>query len=168
MKAVTKPASLASFRSIVVENEPVVYSPADVNWLEADELFVVSNVSMEQAAFGNRLALYQTTPELMQSVRQPSTWFGNNRKVGLHVRILQPFLDMTLLLLGLPLAMSNPDRNIFVAAGVSFSVIAGVSAVTLASQSLGTYNLIRPAALSAWIPLIVFVPMAILSIGRLK
>lgn len=169
LKKVTQPVELAGFRSIVVDNQtPVVYSPSDVRWLNEDELFVVSDVTMEQAAFGNRLALYRTTPEMMAAVRKPRTWFGNNQKVGLHVRILQPFLDMTLLLLGLPLAISNTDRNIFVAAGISFAVVAAVSIVTLASQSLGTYNLIQPAALSAWIPLLVFVPLAVLSVGRLR
>ena len=150
------------------QEKPVIYSPADVQWLEEDELYVVSNVTMEEAAFGNRLALYRTTPEMMVAVRKPRSWFGNNQKVGLHVRILQPFLDLTLLLLGLPLAISNSDRNIFVAAGISFAVVGAVSVVTLASQSLGTYNLIQPAALSAWIPLLVFVPLAVLSIGRLR
>jgi lipopolysaccharide export system permease protein len=168
LQQVTQPVQPASFQSIVVDQTPVVYSPSDVSWLEEDELFVVSDVSMEQAAFGNRLALYRTTPEMMAAVRKPRTWFGNNQKVGLHVRVLQPFLDLTLLLLGLPLAMSNADRNIFVAAGVSFAVVAAVSIVTLASQSLGTYNLIQPAALSAWIPLIVFVPLAVLSVSRLR
>ena len=168
LKHVTQPATLSGFRSIVDQEKPVIYSPADFQWLEEDELYVVSNVTMEEAAFGNRLALYRTTPEMMVAVRKPRSWFGNNQKVGLHVRILQPFLDLTLLLLGLPLAMSNSDRNIFVAAGISFAVVGAVSVVTLASQSLGTYNLIQPAALSAWIPLLVFVPLAVLSIGRLR
>lgn len=168
LKQVTQPASLAGFRSIVTDESPVVYSPTDVGWLESDELFIVSDVSMEQAAFGNRLAAYRTTPEMMEAVRKPRSWFGNNQKVGLHVRILQPFLDLTLLLLGLPLAISNSERNIFVAAGISFAVVGAVSVVTLTSQSLGTYNLIQPAALSAWIPLLVFVPLAVLSIGRLR
>jgi lipopolysaccharide export system permease protein len=165
---VTEPATLAGFRSIVVEQSPVVYAPSDVSWLKDDEVFVVSDVSLEEAAFGNRLAQYRTTPEMMVAVRKPRTWFGNNQRVGLHVRVLQPILDLTLLLLGLPLAMSNSDRNIFVAAGISFAVVGAVSIVTLASQSLGTYNLIQPAALSAWIPLLVFVPLAALSMGRLK
>ncbi len=168
LQQVTEPATLAGFRSIVVEENPVVYAPSDVSWLEDDEVFVVSDVSLEEAAFGNRLALYRTTPEMMAAVRKPRTWFGNNQRVGLHVRVIQPILDLTLLLLGLPLAMSNSDRNIFVAAGISFAVVGAVSIVTLASQSLGTYNLIQPAALSAWIPLLVFVPLAALSMGRLK
>ncbi len=168
LKQVTEPVTLVGFRSIVVEEKPVVYSPSDVSWLADDEVFVVSDVTMEEAAFGSRLALYRTTPEMMVAVRKPRSWFGNNQKVGLHVRILQPFLDLTLLLLGLPLAMSNSERNIFVAAGISFAVVGAVSVVTLVSQSLGTYNLIQPAALSAWIPLLVFAPLALLSVGRLK
>ena len=168
LKKITQPASLAGFRSIAIDDSPVIYAPSETNWLADDELFVVSNVSMEQAAFGNRLAMYRTTPEMMTAVRQPRSWFGNNQKVGLHVRIVQPFLDLTLLLLGLPLAISNADRNIFVAAGVSFAVVAAVSLVALGSQSLGTYNLIQPAALSAWIPLLVFVPLACLTVSRLR
>ena len=168
MKKVTEPMSLAGFRSIAKDQSPVIYAPDETNWLSDDELFIVSEVSMEQAAFGNRLEMYRTTPEMMAAVRQPRTWFGNNQKVGLHVRMIQPFLDLTLLLLGLPLAISNSDQNIFVAAGVSFAVVAAVSLVTLGSQSLGTLNLIEPAALSAWIPLLVFVPLAFLSVSRLR
>ena len=168
MKNVTQPMSLAGFRSIVKDQSPVIYAPDETNWLSDDELFIVSDVSMEQAAFGNRLEAYRTTPEMMAAVRQPRTWFGNNQKVGLHVRMIQPFLDLTLLLLGLPLAISNADRNIFVAAGVSFAVVAAVSLVTLGSQSLGMLNIIEPAALAAWIPLFVFVPLAFLSVSRLR
>ena len=168
LKKVTQPTTLAGFRTVLLDQEPVIIAPTEAQWLEEDELFIVSDVSMEQAAFGNRLSLYRTTPEMMKAVRQPRTWFGNNQKVGLHVRILQPFLDLTLLLLGLPLAMSNSDRNIFVAAGVSFAVVGAVSIVTLGAQTLGTYNLIQPAALSAWIPLLVFGPLAVLTVSRLR
>jgi len=142
LKQVTQPVSLAGFRTVVIDQTPVIYAPTEAPWLEEDELFVVSNVTR--------------------------TWFGNNQKVGLHVRIIQPFLDLTLLLLGLPLAMSNSDRNIFVAAGVSFAVVGAVSIVTLGSQALGTYNLIEPAALSAWLPLVIFAPLVVLTVGRLR
>lgn len=168
LTGVTKPTSLASFTSIVQDGQNIVYSPAETPWLKPDEVFVASEITLEQAAFGNRLASYRSTPELMAAVRKPRTWFGNNQRVGLHVRIVQPLLDLTLLLLGLPLAMSNSDRNIFVAAGVSFAVVAAVSIVTLASQSLGSINMIQPAALSAWLPLIIFAPLAFLSVSRLK
>jgi lipopolysaccharide export system permease protein len=168
LTGVTKPASLARFSTIVHQDKELVYSPNDTPWLEEGEVFVVSDITMEQAAYGSRMANYRSTSELMAAVRRPRTWFGNNQKVGLHVRVVQPLLDLTLLLLGLPLAISNSDRNIFVAAGVSFAVVGAVSVVTLASQALGSINLIQPAALAAWIPLIVFVPLAFLSIRRLK
>ncbi len=165
---VTQPSPKLRLASAVIGEKPTVFYPSDQKWLGEKEAFVATSLSMEQVAFGSRLSQYRTTPEMMAAVRQPQKWFGNNQRVGLHTRILQPFLDLTLLLLGLPLAMSNSDRNIFVAAGVSFLVVAGVSVVTLTAQSLGAYNIVRPAALAAWLPLLVFTPLAILSMGRLK
>ena len=165
---VTEPSPKLRLASAVIGETPLVYYPSDQPWLQQDEAFIATSVTMDEAAFGTRLAQYQTIPEIMAAVRKPQKWFGNNQRVSLHVRIVQPILDLVLLLLGLPLAVSNADRNIFVAAGVSFLVIGSVTLVSMTCQALGVYNIVRPAALAAWLPVIVFVPLAVVSLGRLR
>jgi lipopolysaccharide export system permease protein len=165
---VTKPKNLSDMNSIDHNGETIVYFPKDKPGIGPNQCFVKTDLTIQQMAYGNQLAQYRTTPELMEAVRQPRSWFGDDQRVGLHSRIFQPLLDLTLLLLGLPIVMSNSERNIFASAGLSFLVIGAISLVTIACRTMGTYNLIEPASLAAALPLIIFVPLAALAMRHLR
>ena len=98
-------------------------------------------------------------PELVAGLRNPSLRLGADVRVAIHARIVQPFLDITLLFLGLPLMLSRYNRNLFVAIGLCVVVVVGFYVVVLACQWLGSSYLVSPA-LGAWLPLIIFVPTA--------
>jgi lipopolysaccharide export system permease protein len=72
---------------------------------------------------------------------------------------VQPLLDVVLIFLGIPLVLTRENRNVFVAAGQCLGLTLGFFVITLASQSLGSSYLINPV-LAAWIPLLVFAPLA--------
>jgi lipopolysaccharide export system permease protein len=80
--------------------------------------------------------------------------------VEIHSRLVRPFLDLSLLWLGLPLAFSADQRNIFLAAGKGVALALGFILVVLACQGMGATTWIRPA-LAAWAPLLIFVPLAV-------
>ena len=81
--------------------------------------------------------------------------------MAIHARIVQPFLDMTLLLLGLPLIVTRENRNVFVAMGICMVVTTLFTLVVAGAQDLGeiSYWIFTPS-LAAWIPLMIFVPLA--------
>lgn len=166
---VTQPNSLKEVASVVMDDRPLICTPRDFPWLKERQCFVAIALEPDEIAYGKKLAQYRTTPEMIAALQKPRTWFGNGAsdEVAVHVRILQPLLDLTLLLIGLPMIVGG-ERNIFVASGIGFLVVGGVFLVNLGCQTLGAAHLLEPAALAAWLPLIIFVPVAVLSMRKLK
>ncbi len=167
---VTKPAAIQEVPSVVVDGQPLIFTPRDFQWLKQGQCFVALELDPDEIAYGKQLAQYRTTPEMIAALRRPRTWYANgaSAEVAVHVRLLKPLLDLTLLLIGLPMIVGGGERNIFVSAGLGFLVVGGVFAVNFGCQVLGTAHLLEPAALAAWLPLIIFVPVAVLSMRKLK
>jgi lipopolysaccharide export system permease protein len=161
---VKEPKKIASLPSLVspATGQRVVITPQDApDWLKPNECFLVSNVTFEQLSDSKNWKQYASTFQLIRSLRNPSLDCGADMSVAIHSRILHPFLDITLLFLGMPLVLSKSNRNVFVAIGLCIVVVSVFVLVTLALQSLGAnHHLISPA-LAAWAPLILFVPIAV-------
>jgi lipopolysaccharide export system permease protein len=134
--------------------------------LKPDQCFVVSDISFEQLVAGNAWRQFSSTPELIAGLRNPSLDFAADVRVSVHARILQPVLDMTLLLLGLPVVMSRESRNVFVAAGMCLMIVAVFIMVGLACHTAG-YNYLISPSLAAWFPVLIFVPIARFTVGSL-
>jgi lipopolysaccharide export system permease protein len=77
----------------------------------------------------------------------------------LHARLVQPLLDLSLVLLGIPLVLRGQTRNIFVAAGIGIVLVGVLLGVVLVCHALGK-NYLLSAALAAWLPLLLFGPLA--------
>ncbi len=167
MRGVTSPAQLTERQSLYSGDQPVIVTPRDASWLAADQLFVVSDVSLELLSADANWRQYASTKELVTELKSPSIDLGNDVRVAVHSRLLQPFLDTTLLMLGLPLVVSRGNRNPFIAIGAAVGVVALYFAVSLGCQSLGNSGWLRPA-LAAWLPLLVFAPVATFLAGSLR
>ena len=96
---------------------------------------------------------------MIHQLRSPSTDLGADVRVAIHTRFIQPFLDTTLLFLGLPFVITRTNRNPFLAIGLCLAVVTTFMVVSLACQSLGTNGWLAPT-LAAWLPLLVFAPIA--------
>ena len=167
-EGVTLPVVMTNVETISLDQRPLVYSPKNFQWLAADACFVAIKMDADEIAFGKKMAQYRRTSEMIAAIQQPKRHFGKSEEVSLHARLLRPMQDITLLLLGLPVIVSNSERNIFASAGLGFLIVGSVFLVDAASQGLGAYRLLEPAALAAWLPLIVFTPLAVLSMRKLK
>lgn len=166
---VAKPDNLLLVPSLKSEDgEVLLYTPRDYDWLGPGECFVACDFSVEQMAYGNKLASFKTTPEMIADLRKPKRSFGNRLQVGLHSRLLKPILDLTLLMLGLPMVIGGVERNLFVSAGTCFWIVGAVQLTTIACHTLGATSLIRPAAMAAWLPVAIFLPFAIVAMRKLK
>jgi len=156
---VRQPEHIADIPSVYVKAAPILLTRQDTDWLEPDQCFVVSDVLFEQLSEGNDWRQFSPTRELLAGLRNPSLDYGADVRVTVHARFLQPFLDMTLFFLGLPLVISRENRNIFVAIGLCALVVAIFFVVVLTCHTLGS-NYLLPPALAAWCPLLIFVPTA--------
>jgi lipopolysaccharide export system permease protein len=160
LTGVTQPKGLLKQPSMLDgESKPVIITPPGNDWLKGDQLFVVSGMSFEFLAAGSTWRDFASTREMIRELRNPSTDLGADVRVAIHTRFLQPFMDTTLLFLGLPFVITRTNRNPFVAIGLCLAVVTVFMCVVLGCQSLGTGGWMNPP-LAAWLPLIIFGPVA--------
>ena len=161
LNEVQKPVGLDRRPSLALDGEPVLITPLDApGWLEPNQCFLTSGLTFDQLTGGRAWRKYSSTPTLIQGLKNPSLDLRADVRVSVHSRLVQPFLDVTLLLLGLPLVLRRENRNVFIAIGLCSVVVAVFSLTVVASQHMGRVYVISPA-LAAWLPLMIFVPMAV-------
>jgi lipopolysaccharide export system permease protein len=161
LDGVTEPKDLAAKASLSLRDHPVIITPRDApDWIQPSQCFVVSDVMFEQLTGARGFRMFSSTAELIWSLRNRSLDFGPDIRVMIHARIVQPLLDITLLLLGLPLVVSRESRNVFMAIGLCMGVVTVFLLVVIGFQQLGSTYLLDPA-LAAWAPLMLFVPAAV-------
>jgi lipopolysaccharide export system permease protein len=160
LKGVIQPKSIASKASLSLNGETVIFTPHDFHWLAPDECFVASDITFEYLANADDWRSYASLPELMTGLRNPSLNLGSDVRVAIHARIVQPVLDVVLLFLGLPLLLSRNSRNVFFAIGLCVALVVGFYLVVFGCQYLGSNYLVSPA-LAAWLPLMIFLPLAV-------
>ena len=168
LRGVSKPTKLPKRTSVrEADGQIVIATPAEHTWLGEDQVFVVSGVPPELLSTGSKWRDFASTAELIEQLGSPSVELGNDVRVAVHRRFLQPAMDITLLMLGLPLVVSRGNRNAFVAIGLAVAVITAYFLVTIGAQSLGGSGWVRPE-LAAWAPLMIFVPIAVAVSGSLR
>ena len=167
LDGVSQPRKLYKQRSLEFEGKPTVITPRDATWLEKDQVFIVSQMRFEILASGTAWRNFASTGELISELGNPTIELGPDVQVAVHSRVLKPMMDGTLLMLGIPLMFTRGNRNIFLSFGLCVLVATGFSLVTLAGQSLGGLNLLRPT-LAAWLPILVFLPIATAMSGTLR
>ncbi|HWA97499.1 MAG TPA: LptF/LptG family permease, partial [Pirellulales bacterium] len=159
-KALASPRELLTAPSLKLDGRPVVITPPDAPWLKPDELFVASDVDFDLLLGGSRWRQYSSIRQLVAGLSNSALDFGADVRVAIHARLVQPVLDVALLFLGLPIVLRRERGNMFVAIGLCGMVIVGFMVVVTACQYLGASYLVQPA-LAAWLPLMIFVPLAV-------
>jgi lipopolysaccharide export system permease protein len=157
---ISKPSGLDGEPSLALDGQPVLLTPRDHAWLKPGECFLTSNVSFDHLQADSSWQKFSSTAELIRGLRNRSLNFGAEERLAIHARIVRPFLDVTLLFLGLPLMLSGSKRNVFLAIGMCMSLVVAFMLIVYACQILGSNYLIEPA-LAAWLPLMIFVPCAV-------
>jgi lipopolysaccharide export system permease protein len=161
LEDVIEPKSLTQRPSLMQDGRPIFMTPHDYSsWLKPNQAFMVSDVTIDELTPEMKMRWFASTGELIWSLKHRSLYFSPDVRVMIHSRILQPFLDLTLLFLGLPLVVARDNRNVFVAIGMCIGLVALFFLVSIACQQLGANMLISPA-LAAWAPLMIFVPAAV-------
>lgn len=159
LSGVNSPSDLYSKANVLAKEEAVILTPAKTPWLKRDQLFVLSEITYNQLSHGDAWRQFSSTRELVTAMRNPSLDFGADARVGLHSRFVRPLLDVSLLLLGLPIMLSRKNASVFVAAAKCIALMGLFFVVVLACHGLGSNYLLR-ADLAAWLPLMIFGPLA--------
>ncbi len=168
LSGVVQPDEVDSMASVTDGKSFGVWTSADQDWLREGQCFVACDFDAEKLAYGSKLDDFRTIPELMSDVRAPQSSFGRSDRLALHARLIKPLLDLTLVLLGLPIVLSQTNRNVFLSAGLCLLVVGVFHLAVMASHSFGSYRVIQPASLAAWLPVMVFAPLAMLSMRKLN
>ena len=160
LDAVSKPPQVETMASVIIAGQPVILTPQDAPWLLSGQCFVVSDVSYANLVGGQRWREYASAGELVRGLRNPSLDFGLQTRVTMHSRFVQPFLDMSLFLLGLPLVLTRQNRNVFVAVGLGVVVVLAYFGILFCCQGMGASGFLLTPAQAAWCPLILLAPAA--------
>ncbi len=161
-KGVYEPKNLDTRPSLPRTGDPVLITPRDApDWLEPDQCFLKSDVDFDQLTLGATFKDLSSTAQLISAVRNPGSGYGADTCVAIHARIVRPLLDITLLFLGLPLVVTRESRNVFLAIGACVALSAVFMLVVFMCQWLGGNACLIPAALAAWLPLMIFAPAAV-------
>jgi lipopolysaccharide export system permease protein len=144
----------------MLDGQPAIYSPLDTEWLGEDECFVVSAVTFDQLSGGSQWRQLASTTELIRGTRNPSLSFGLDARVTIHSRFVKPMLDMSLFLIGLPLVLSQKNRNIFMASGWCLLLVVGFILVRMVCHAIGANGGLMSPVTAAWLPLLIFAPLA--------
>ncbi len=160
LENVTEPPNIAELPPLTIAGKVTVLTPRDTSWLTGSQCFLASDVGFEQLAGGAGWRQFASTWQLWSGLRNPSLDYGADVQVEIHSRLIRPFLDLALLFLGLPLAFSAEQRNVFLAAGKGVLLAMAFMVVVLACQGMGAGLWMRPS-LAAWAPLLIFIPLAV-------
>ncbi|MDP6444684.1 MAG: LptF/LptG family permease [Pirellulaceae bacterium] len=167
LRGVTSPQDLDSREPVVVAGQPVILTSRGTDWLSPRECFVVSEVGFHQLAAGESWRSYASSRELVKGLHNPSLDFGADVRFAIHSRFVRPLLDVILLCLVLPIVLARRNANPFKIAFKCFLLVVGFRIVLIGCEHLGgNYYLLSPA-LAAWLPAMVFAPIAMWSMHSL-
>jgi lipopolysaccharide export system permease protein len=139
--------------------QPLLMTPADNSWLKGDSCFLASSIEYEMLRGGSAWKQFASTTELitqLKSEKSPSS--GDDLRVSIHQRLVRPAYDILVLLLGLPILLTRPDRHMFWLAGVSMMVVGGFTVVSMGLSAMGSSGYLLTPHLAVWLPMILFLP----------
>ena len=159
LTGVRQPPDIDGLSPLVHDDRPVVVTRATAPWLQPGQCFVTSDLSFEQLVGSTNWSHYSSTPQLVAAIRNPSLGVGADMPLRVHARVMAPFLDMALVMLGLPLVLGPNRRGIFIAVGLCVGSTILFFLVVLGSHALAAADLFSPS-LGGWAPLLVLAPLA--------
>jgi lipopolysaccharide export system permease protein len=100
-----------------------------------------------------------STTRLYQELQKPDTVRVPEIAVLFHMRLTRPILGMILVFMGLSMILTDQNRNVFISVGLCLVLCALFFAAIFAAKQLGDKDILSPA-LAAWLPVLVFGPLA--------
>lgn len=160
LEEVTSPETIDSIPSILHDSNPILLTSHDRPWLQSRQCFVATSIEFAELRGGSAWKQYASTMDMIARLRSPSSHVSDDLRLTVHKRFVQPMLDFTLLLLGIPILLKQQDRHLFWVMGATLLTVGVFMVATMLVQSLSVGSTNFPPYLGAWLPLIVFGPIA--------
>lgn len=118
---------------------------------DADEVFIISDVTSDQLCNRSRSFAYLSTPELVKRINRPAAAFVSVRaqEQHLHARLTRPLLSLGMVFVAVPLILRRESRGLVVNIAVCTGVLGATFGAGQLFQFLGSAHVI-PADLAAW------------------
>ena len=148
----------------------VVTLPPNVTPLGPGQYFVkTGELDYDTVVRGRARDSYSSTPDVWDQLNR-DTSPKQKLAVTFHHRIVRPLNGLILTLFGLAVILRNPNRHVFISAGLCLVLAVLFSAVVFGAKYLGEYGLnldlwvwklsfSLPPAVAAWMPALVFGPI---------
>ena len=159
LSAFASAESLADQLSIRNGDQVFLLLPKDNPWLAPSQCFIPSIIEFDVLTGGGKKQ-FASTADLIWQVKNQGHQHVADLKVTVHSRFVQPLLDFTQLLIGIPLILSNIHRNVvnmIASCVLSFALFFGIS---IGLRTLGSNATLLTPAAAAWAPLLIFAPIA--------
>jgi len=121
-----------------------------------DDLYIVSDVTIDQLYNRSTSFKYLSTVELVQRIRNPA--FGivsiRNQTLHLHERLTRPLLILFSVLIAIPMTMKRESRGLLANMATCTAILGFLFLVTQVSMQLGRLNIVD-LDLAAWIPVVI-------------
>jgi lipopolysaccharide export system permease protein len=129
--------------------------------------FVHTDLSFERLTRSPSWFYYQSTRELFHLLREEQLVRRAEVIALLHQRLTTPILELILVLMGIPMILARPERSIFLKLGVGLLIYAAFFGVQYCCWQLAQREYVD-AALSAWLPVFLFGPPALVLLDAIK
>lgn len=158
-KAVHVPRDIDQIASIrKADGKPLMLTRSDTPWLNPGECFLASQVEFDTLRGGSAWKQYASTRELIAYLRNGEAPSVDDLRVQIHSRFVRPAIDWTVLLLGIPIVLTRPDRHMFWVAGVCILMVGGFTGVVMALNAAGGNGYILSPVVATWLPLLLVLP----------
>ncbi len=160
LEEVISPETIDSIPSILHDSNPILLTSHDRPWIQSRQCFIASSIEFAELRGGSSWKQYASTSDMIFRLRSPSSHIGDDLRLTVHKRFVQPILDFTLLLLGIPILLKQQDRHLFWVMGATFMTVGVFMIATMLIQSLSASSSSVPPYLGAWLPVMIFAPIA--------
>lgn len=122
----------------------------------------VDDADYDAVCRGGSWYVHASTTDLREMLVDPEPRRRGKMAVLFHTRITRPLIGALMVVLGVSVILWNPNRHVFISAGLCLAVAAALGLFTLLSKYLGDQDIVS-APLAAWLPVIVFGPPALVA-----
>lgn len=160
IEGVQRPERIDQLASASFDGRPIFLTSRDQLWLRSRQCFFATTVDTDLLQTNQAATRYASVAELIGHVRNPAIYSSLSLHVLLHERIIRPPLDFALVMLGLPLVVNRRGRNLFVMIGIAMVTVLFFFGVKTLAGAMGSSGYMISQGMAAWIPLLVFGPIA--------
>ncbi len=142
---------------------PADRMPTNLTLLDPGRYFLkTEDIDFDTVSRGAGWFMFASTPKLREMLARPEPRRQSKVAVMFHMRFTRPAVGALLLLFGLSVILRDPNRHVFISAGLCLVFSAWFYSFVLACKYLGDNDYVA-APLAAWLPVLVFGPITLVS-----